>query len=491
METRLAKRQIRSPWATYSVALAAAGAALLLRLALGHWFQDKLPYITFFLGTAASASFGGLGPGLVTTAAGALLAAWYVVPPAGSLLLNEAEDYIGLALFVGVSGFISYTCGRLLDAKRREQALRQLFQQTLLSIGDAVICADNEKQVRFMNRVAEELTGWSAGEAVGRPIEEVFRIVQEGSDTPAEIPLDEVFAKNTIVGLANHTDLITREGRRIPIDDSASPIRTARGEVVGAVLVFRDITRRKLEESELRRLNEDLTQFTFAATHDLREPLRIITVYAQMLDRKYSGALDGDGRRFINQIVDGAGRIGRLVDGLLQFSRINGGDAPAPQPVRTAAAVNGALEALKLVIEDTKAEISCGELPAVLADETHIAQVFQNLIANALKYCPRGLRPQIRIAGVRDGAFCRFTVQDNGIGVAPEFHQQIFQPFKRLHGPEITGAGIGLATCKRIVERYGGRIWVDSEGKGKGACFRFTLPVAEKAERTQAGAGRT
>jgi PAS domain S-box-containing protein len=222
--------------------------ALLIRLPLASVLADKVPFITFFLATA---SFGGFGPGLVATTIGAFLAANYIILPVGSVVFNDPDDYFGLGIFLVISSFISYICGRLLDARRYEHAVRQLFQQTLISIGDGVISTDSEHRIRFMNRVAEELTGWREHEAKDKRVEEVFRIVREDSDTPAAAPLAEAFKTEQTVGLASRAELITKDGRRIAIDVSASPIKDDQGDLVGAVLVFRDITERRRTELAL------------------------------------------------------------------------------------------------------------------------------------------------------------------------------------------------------------------------------------------------
>jgi PAS domain S-box-containing protein len=595
MEPRLAKRASRSASRRYGIAVLCAPCGLLIRFALASTLGAKVPYITFFLVTAVSATYGGFGPGMLTTLLGAILAGLYVIPPYNSLAFTEPSDYVGLALYVAVAGFISYQAGQLINATLQAKAVRDLFQQTLASIGDAVMSTDEEKRVRLLNPVAEGLTGWTQAEAQGKPIGEVFRIVREGSDTPAEIPIDKVLKTGRIVGLANHTELLTKDGRRIPIDDSAAPIKDKKGAIAGAVLVFRDITARrageialetaerrtreilesmkdafvlfdrdwriiglnpaterlvgrsretligrnhweefpeavgteiessyrrcatqrvpvhfevnyqawgrwfeidaypsgdevavyfrdttekKRSEAALQRLNEDLKQFTFAATHDLREPLRMMRVYAQMLQRKLSEQLDHTSRSFIDEIIKGGERASRLIDGLLEFSRLGDLDEGKPERVSAEAALNEALSDLQIATTEAGAMIIREALPDVLANAVHLCQLFQNLVGNAIKYRKPGTAPEVQITAQRVGASCLFSVQDNGVGVDPQQFSKIFLPFKRLHGSEIPGAGIGLATCKRIVERYSGRIWVESE-EGKGSTFYFSLPSAD------------
>jgi light-regulated signal transduction histidine kinase (bacteriophytochrome) len=246
----------------------------------------------------------------------------------------------------------------------------------------------------------------------------------------------------------------------------------------GLAVYFRDITERKRSEAALLRLNEDLKQFTYAATHDIREPLRMITIYMDMLQRKLGDQLDSQARSYITEVVSGAQRISRLIDGLLQFSRIGEIDAAQSSPVDTEAALEEALNDLQIAIGETDAKVTHDPLPKVTGEPARLSQLFQNLIANALKYHRPGTPPQIHVSARRDGTQWIIAVQDNGMGIAPEHQAQIFVPFKRLHGAEIAGAGIGLATCKRIVEKYGGRIWVEST-EGKGSIFSFSLPVMD------------
>jgi PAS domain S-box-containing protein len=587
----------------YGFAVGAAVLALLVRFPLAPLLGVTAPYLTFFIATTASAVFGGFGPGLVTTLAGAILALAFVLPSMGTFSPGNFESYLGpLLRFVGICGFISYLTGRLSEARRHEIALRQYFQQTLLSIGDAVISTDNKRRVLLMNHIAEELTGWKLAEAKGKVVDEVFRVVQEGSDPPVDVPIDRVPQTGNSGKPANHSELISRDGRRVPIDDGGAPIKDEHGVPAGMVLVFRDISPRRqaelrLEESErrsrailesitdvfgqldrewrfayvnsaaermtgrsaheligknlwevypdalgtiietsfrramaertpvsfenyyvhwnrwfdtsaypsdiglsvyfrdvterkrseqaLQRLNEDLKQFTFAATHDLREPLRMMTVNAQMLQRKLNVQLGDDGRRYVSDIVNGGKRISGLIDGLLQFSRVGEIAETGSVPVDAEAALTEALLDLHLAIGETHAHVAHSALPRIVADHAQVRQVFQNLVGNAIKYHRPNIQPEVLVSARREGGEWIFSVQDNGIGIDSEHYDQIFVPFKRLHGPEIAGSGIGLATCKRIVELHGGRIWVESQPRN-GSIFYFALHAAEEVSHANA-----
>lgn len=232
----------------------------------------------------------------------------------------------------------------------------------------------------------------------------------------------------------------------------------------------------KERTAELQRSNEDLQQFAYIASHDLQEPLRMVASFTQLLSHRYHGKLDQEADEYIQFAVDGAQRMQKLIGDLLSYARLETGDRVF-SPVNMNQVVAEAEENLRHSIQECGAEIQVEPLPWVLGDRTKLAQLCQNLLANAIKY--RGDQPpRIRVRADRQGRQARFSVEDNGIGIEPEYHEQIFTMFKRLHGPEQQGTGIGLAVCKRIVLRHGGEIGVES-AEGRGATFWFTLPVAE------------
>ena len=226
---------------------------------------------------------------------------------------------------------------------------------------------------------------------------------------------------------------------------------------------------------ELLRTNQDLRQFAYAASHDLKEPLRTVATCLQLARRKYTGkVLDEEAEQLIDLAVSGAQRMHALVEALLDYSQAGEVAEPANEPVRVDKVVRDAITNLQSAITETHALVSFGQLPVVTANPLHLAQVFQNLISNALKYRSEQ-SPRITVTGLEEDQQWVFTVEDNGIGIQPEYQAQIFGIFKRLHGNEYPGTGIGLAICKKIVERHGGAIWVESE-LGKGSRFSFTLP---------------
>ncbi|NLX03672.1 MAG: PAS domain S-box protein [Phycisphaerae bacterium] len=227
---------------------------------------------------------------------------------------------------------------------------------------------------------------------------------------------------------------------------------------------------------ELRRSNADLQQFAYVASHDLQEPLRMVTSFVQLLKIRCGDKLPGECYHYIDVAVEGALRMQALVKDLLDYSRLTT-RAQEPQPIEAADVVAAVLENLRMTIDETHARVDVGELPAVLADPTHLLQVFQNLIENALKFRSEA-PPHIRIAARRADGWWQFDVADNGIGMDPQYFDKIFVIFQRLHNRQkYPGTGIGLALCKKIIERHGGKIWVDSQ-PGQGTTVHFTLPAA-------------
>jgi PAS domain S-box-containing protein len=245
----------------------------------------------------------------------------------------------------------------------------------------------------------------------------------------------------------------------------------------------RDITERKRAEesldktmAELRRSNDELQQFAYVASHDLQEPLRMISSYLQLIEKRYGGKLDTDADDFIKFAVDGASRMQNMIEGLLNYSRVVTKGEPF-EPTEPAEALRIAISNVRLTIDETGTVVTHGNLPTVMADGAQLVQLFQNLIINAVNF--RGERPpRIHISAEEKGNDCVFSVRDNGIGFPPEYKERIFVLFERLHGFDYPGTGMGLAICKRIVERHGGRIWVESK-PGEGSTFYFSLPSRE------------
>ena len=279
-------------------------------------------------------------------------------------------------------------------------------------------------------------------------------------------------------------EIMRKDGTKRCIESSVSLRKDSSGRSIGFRGTVRDITERKRAEEtlkekteELARSNRELEQFAYVASHDLQEPLRMVTNYVQLLARRYKGKLDSDADDFINFAVDGALRMWKLINDLLAYSRV-GMRAKELEATDCETVFSQTLDNLRVAIEENEAVVTHTPLPTVKGDHLQLGQLFQNLIGNAIKF--RGDEPpRVHLSAKRNGSGWTFSVRDNGIGIAPEYAERIFVIFQRLHGrEEYPGTGIGLALCKKIVERHGGRIWVESE-VGKGATFYFTLPAGK------------
>ncbi len=665
------------------------------------------------------------------------------------IALTDKGERQGIAALEAIAGacvfllFLLFIIGKIVDrnVSHREKLASELehacehLETTVASIGDAVIATDEKGKITLMNPVAQQLTGWTLPDARGRHLDEIFRVVQEDTRAPVESPVAKVLRQKRVAGLTNHTILIAKDGTEKPIDDSGAPIFDSGHNILGVVLIFRDITERRaaelsiekwkrifdragfgmavigsstdalqevneafalmhgygsrdelvgkhlsdlmtpdskmtlplhlhavqqkthytfesdhirkdggifnclvdmtewpedretdfaraayflditerkriqeaisqseerfrsladalpqlvwssqpdgaidymnprwldyagggipgqmpsdpwtdllhasdrdeyvrrwqqsLESGEifeaqsrlkraadgtyrwflcravplrdsqnrvvrwmggctdvhdqmensaklekaveaLGRSNADLEQFAFAASHDLQEPLRMVAIYTQLLREEYRDKLDDSAKNYIDFAVSGAQRMETLLKDLLSYSRVSNAPATAMKAVDSDQALLTAVVNLEALIRTNDALVSSGPLPCVHLAEFHMVQLFQNLISNAMKY-RRKEQPQVHIAAKREGAFWEFSVRDNGLGIDPRYLTQIFGVFKRLHGQEYDGTGIGLAICQRIVERWGGRIWVESE-VGVGSTFFFTLPAAD------------
>jgi light-regulated signal transduction histidine kinase (bacteriophytochrome) len=272
------------------------------------------------------------------------------------------------------------------------------------------------------------------------------------------------------------------------ISTSGEPIFDAQGNFRGYRGVGRDVTERKRAQSvlraaydELARSNAELQQFAYVASHDLQEPLRMIGSYTQLLERRYGDKFDQDAREFMGFIVDGATRMKQLIEDLLAYSRV-GTRGKELRPVRAQLLLDKALTNLRATIEASGAVVTHDALPEVNVDDTQIVQLLQNLIGNAIKFRKKDEVPRIHVVAEDAGREWRFCVADNGIGLEPQYSERIFMVFQRLHThDEYPGTGIGLAICKKVIDRHRGRIWVES-APGNGSKFYFTLPKIQKGE---------
>ena len=364
------------------------------------------------------------------------------------------------------------------ERKQIEEARSQLAAIVEWS-NDAIIGKTPEGIITSWNRSAHRLYGYSPEEAVGQSISIIIPPERSGEQ-------QEILRTIRNDGLLEHVETVRlrKNGTRVDVSLTISPIRNAEGKIIGASSIAHDITERKQAEAalakrteELARSNAELERFAYVASHDLQEPLRMVASFTQLLAKRYRGQLDGDADEFIGFAVDGARRMQILINDLLAYSRV-GTRGREFAPTNCEAALEAALMNLGKAIEETGALVTHDPLPTIPGDEIQLGQVFQNLIANALKF-HGSAPPRAHVAAQNKDGEWRFSVRDNGIGIDPQYAERIFHVFQRLHtAAEYPGTGIGLAIAKKIVERHGGRIWVESE-PGQGATFYFTLKAVE------------
>jgi PAS domain S-box-containing protein len=368
------------------------------------------------------------------------------------------------------------------ERKQAEETLRQSEESNRLIVSNtkdySILMLDPGGNVVNWNEGAERIKGYRAEEIIGQHFSCFFPAEDISNGKPA-LELEE----------AARVGRFEDEGWRIRKDGSrffASVVITALREETGLLRGFgkitRDITeRKKFEEhlvktaEELRRSNDQLQQFGYVASHDLQEPLRMVASYTQLLATRYKGRLDSDADEFIDYAVDGCNRMQGLIQDLLAYSR-SGTSEKALREIPGENALKEALANLRATIGESGAIVTHDSLPSITTDEVQLVQVFQNLVGNAIKYCSAAV-PLVHVSATKNGGNeWIFSVRDNGLGIEPQYFERIFIIFQRLHGrQEFNGTGIGLAICKKIVERLGGRIWVESQ-LAKGSTFYFALP---------------
>jgi PAS domain S-box-containing protein len=384
-------------------------------------------------------------------------------------------------LIAGVVGAVIGAVATALVMRRRtasgepESDTAQEQRAILDSLQDGVVVYDEHERILFFNPAAEEILGvphadlvagmrtWEPLGLDGRPMpadeRPVVRTMRTGE---ACVGVDVGLRRGD--GGMRWTTVSTRALHETPADNGRYSV----------VVAFTDITDRREAQEALERSNAELAQFAYVASHDLSEPLRMVSSYLQLLRRRYHGQIDEDADEFIDFAVEGANRMRALIEDLLAYSRA--GRSAEPRPLDCGYIMADVLSSLAAAVADARAQMHVGTLPRVLGDRVAIAQLFQNLVANALKF-RHGPGVHVWVKAERDEGMWRFSVADDGIGIDARHRDRVFKMFQRLHDREsFEGTGIGLAICRKIVERHGGRIWADSRDGG-GTVFQFTLPA--------------
>ena len=370
--------------------------------------------------------------------------------------------------------------------KQAEAALsasEALYRQTFELATAGIAHVDLTGRLMKVNRSLCEILGYSEKELIGRSVKEVSHPEDRDLTDAQRARLHE----GGLDSVRFEKRYLKNGGSIVWVDLAVAVARDAHGHPQYEVALFDDITARKAAEAalrgaheELKRSNAELEQFAYVASHDLQEPLRMVSSYTQLLMRRYGDKLDGDAKEFTAFIVDGATRMKQLIEDLLAYSRVGTRDKNF-KPVGAESPLERALANLRAAIQDSGATVTRDKLPTVHCDEVQLAQLFQNLIGNALKFRKPDAAPAVHVGAADHGEEWEFTVRDNGIGIEPQYFERIFLVFQRLHNKgEYPGTGIGLAIVKKVVERHGGRIWVQSQ-PGAGTTFHFTMPKEREA----------
>ncbi|HMK45455.1 MAG TPA: PAS domain S-box protein, partial [Methanocella sp.] len=382
----------------------------------------------------------------------------------------------------GIATVIDITERKLIESalKDSEEKFRSFVEQT----ASGITIVDLGGKLIDMNRAAEKILGIKKADIIGRVIEEetLERLLPPVPTTDMKQILSGLFDTTNNVKQYDYSidDCTLLDGSSISLQISMFPIMTANGKMIGSIIT--DVTERKRiekalewERLELKRSNQDLERFAYLASHDLQEPLRTISSYLTLLNKRYRDKLDSNGVEYLNYTVEGAEHMRQMIKDLLEYSRVGISDTPIER-TDLQKILDHAKKNLYAAIKESKATITQTPLPIVTADSAQIYQVIQNLLSNSIKY--RSDRPpEVRVTAERKGNEWVISVSDNGIGIDPQYFGRLFVVFQRLHSrAEYPGNGLGLALCKKIVERHSGRIWVESE-QGKGSTFRFTLPA--------------
>jgi PAS domain S-box-containing protein len=373
-------------------------------------------------------------------------------------------------------GGLTYVCGR--DATQTDELEHELraaehrFRAvTEATTSEAIITADSRGRITFANSAATRIFGWETHELLGQPY---TMLVPERHREPHRAQLRGTMEEGQPEGVSGEIKGLRRDGSEFPLEVSIGSWE--RGGRRAFTAILRDVTERRDMVKALKRSNAELAEFAYVASHDLSEPLRMISSYLQLLRRRHGDELAPEANEFVGHAIDGATRMRALIEDLLAYSRAGRSEAPS-QPVDIDALVASIAPTVISAHAEPRPVIEWAALPTVPGEASQLAQLLQNLISNAVKFVAPGTVPYVLLTAEREGVCWRFAVDDNGIGIEPRHAERVFGMFSRLHTRDAyPGTGIGLAIARKVVERHGGSIWAEPRDEG-GTRIAFTLPA--------------
>ncbi len=405
----------------------------------------------------------------------------------GFYLSPMLDDYYSVAIVNRIIAIlilwtVTLFCILYINAKKVLEIAEKNIHLIFNATPTALVMTNQEGNIELANQALFELFDYDRDQLIGQNIEVLIPKKFRQQHQQYRKDYNKKPEKRT---MAARSDLhaCTKNGREFPVEVGLSPIKL--NQIPKVIASVTDITERRKQllvlhnyTNQLKKSNENLEQFAYVASHDLQEPLRMVSSYTQLLANRYQNKLDEDANVFIQFAVDGAKRMQALIQDLLIFSRLSA-ETIRKEPVDANELYDSALKNLAMGISETNTLVTKDELPVICGDKSQLGQLFQNLIGNAIKYRGPEKNNQIHVSVGRVNDRWQFCVQDNGIGIETEYFERIFVIFKRLHGTtEYPGTGIGLALCKRIIESHKGEIWVESE-YGQGSRFYFTVPASD------------
>ena len=396
------------------------------------------------------------------------------------------ESILLFAIMAVLLSFVMiYVNSRKLEKSEEAARFSELRYRELIETANSIIVRWSVRgEIVFINDFGLRFFGYSSDELLGRPFMTLFPKVEK--DTGKDM---KEMLRDIVTDTENHayvpSENVRKDGLAVWVAWTNKAIPDAMGNIAEILAIGNDITELKKMQQRLETSNMELEQFAYVASHDLQEPLRMISSYTELFERRYQGELDERARKYMNYIVEGAKRMQRLIQDLLVFSRVGRMDT-ARRPVDCNAVIDAVVTDMHEQIIQENATVTRDAMPVINAGETNMRQLFQNLIGNAIKFHRENVPPRVHVSARNTYEGWLFSVNDNGMGIEPRYFEKIFVIFQRLHSRnEYPGTGIGLAICKKIVATYGGKIWVESQ-PGEGSTFYFTIP--QPRDRDSSGA---